>query len=287
MKIIDKTFKLAKKKYDNGHSPLEDIIETSALCIKRISNQEKIDLLGPSSKQYTLYLDKDIFSRPFIKEMFISSVDEFRSEWSNILSNIDTENHIIDYNKSLIDRTLYTTIMAFSLGYDLFKNSSRKTPGTYYEVILGSILSLLLPEYERKKHIKIPESDESLSTDIVFEGKEKVKLVIPAKITTRERVVQPYAHQRILNSVFGEGEYKSILVCVSETQREQEKKINDICVPGTIALFQKHLAALSGIYYLDPPSRYLEKNVCDLVPVKKLSELFCGDLPLLLEINQP
>lgn len=141
---------------------------------------------------------------------------------------------------------------------------------------------MLLPEYTRSKHVRIPNGNETISTDIVFEAVNRVKLVIPAKITTRERIVQPYAHQRILDSVFGAGMYKSILLCVSETQREKEERVNDICVPGTIALYQKHLAALTAIYYLDPPARYLDSSVCDLVPVRRLSELFCSDLPIIL-----
>lgn len=287
MKDIEDAFKKAKQAYDKGDSPLEYIIETSSLCISKLSNLKKFTISGASLKNYSVFIEKGIYSRPFIEDMYISSVNNFHFEWDNLINNINTTMRTIDYNKDIVDDTIYTTIMSFCITYDLFKNASRKTPGTYYEIILGSILSKLLPDFERKKYIKIPDSHEIISTDIVFEKNNMVKLVIPAKITTRERIVQPYAHQRILNSIFGHNQYKSILSCVSETQRDKDEKINDICVPGTIALFQKHLAELSGIYYLDPPQRYLEMAVCRLVPVKKLSNLLCGDLPILLEENSP
>jgi hypothetical protein len=108
-------------------------------------------------------------------------------------------------------------------------------------------------------------------------------IVFPVKITTRERIVQPFAHQRILDSVFGEGQYKSVLVCVSETQRDKENNVKEICVPGTIRLFQKHLARLSGIYYLDPPERYLNADLQEVISVGTLGQLLTSTLPELIQ----
>jgi hypothetical protein len=132
------------------------------------------------------------------------------------------------------------------------------------------------------------ESDElaadmsSVATDIVFEYCGK-GVVIPAKITTRERIVQPFAHQKILDGVFGVGRYISLLICVSETQRsDKDGRVNEICVPGTITLFQKHLAQLNGIYYLDPPQRYLALNAKNIVSVQSLGFLFAEGLANIL-----
>ena len=110
-----------------------------------------------------------------------------------------------------------------------------------------------------------------------------VGLVVPVKITTRERIVQPFAHQRILDSVFGEHRFRSVLVCVSEMQRKRDEGANAICVPGTIRLYQRHLAALSGLYYLDPPHRYLQPDVTAHVAVRTLGCLLADDLPSLLD----
>ena len=107
-------------------------------------------------------------------------------------------------------------------------------------------------------------------------------LVVPVKITTRERVGQPYTHQRILDSVFGEGVYRSVLVCMSEMQRDKQHSANSICVPGPIRLYQTHVAKLSGLYYLDPPARYLDEDVTSVVPVRKVGTLLCSDLESLV-----
>jgi hypothetical protein len=146
---------------------------------------------------------------------------------------------------------------------------------------MGSLLGRLLPEHKRTKEAHLLEEDESVSTDILFARMDKSKtLVIPAKITTRERIVQVFAHQRILDSVHGAGNYVSILVSASETQRDGKKnRANMICVPGTIKLFQKHLAAIGGMYYIDPPGRYLAADMTAILPVNTIGYLLTKELP--------
>lgn len=275
-------FKKAKKEYDNGGSPIQLITKTTVLCLDILSTLKPRVQGCVGNKTYSVY-KKGNLSRPFLPELYIFDQSKYIELCTEMFRKIDGDKNIITCPRKNVDLVLYTTIMSFSLCFDLFKPTSRKTPGTFYEIVMGSILSLLLPSHTRKKHIQLVGESESISTDIVFEKTTGPKLVIPAKITTRERIVQPYAHQRILDSVFGTGTYKSVLVCVSETQRDRDSNVNDICVPGTIALFQKHLSQLAAIYYLDPPSRYLAHDVCDLVPVRTMSSFLCADLPHIIQ----
>src|SRR5690606_14225136 len=129
--------------------------------------------------------------------------------------------------------------------YDLWQRRSRKTPGTFFEVLMASLLQQMLPRAAFSKHIPLAallrdrdaaegatetETDaveeaegeddgrSSVSTDLVIGTPDRPGgVVVPLKITTRERIVQPFAHQRILDSAFGEGVYRSLLVCISET----------------------------------------------------------------------
>ena len=177
--------------------------------------------------------------------------------------------------------------MWFSICYDLWRPGSRKTPGTFFEILVGSLVQAVTPRLTRRAHVPLLEPGESVSTDIVFlEPGERGGLAIPVKITTRERIVQPFAHQRILDAVFGEGRFRSILVCVSEMQRQRDTGANAICVPGTIRQFQRYLAPLAGLYYLDPPARYLRDDVTGLIPVGTLGDLLAHDLPSRLEPQQ-
>ena len=300
MKTIGRLFKKIKAKYDEGLNPLDDLQEITVHCLDKLSKKTKPVYQGAvGTKKYDAFQLGKEFSRPFHPELFISSKGVFSIAWEELIGNIDSEKHKIKLSPEKIDRVLYTSLMAFAICFDLWRRTSRKTPGTYFEVLLGSIIGETLPDdYKRTKHIPLPTVDiegegtttekeeESVSTDIVFEknkGGKLMGLVIPAKITTRERIVQPFAHQRILDGVFGPKRFHSILACVSEMQLDKKhKKVNEICVPGTIKLFQAHLAELTGIYYLDPPLRYLNKDLKNVIKIASIGELLAKDLPNLV-----
>jgi hypothetical protein len=116
----------------------------------------------------------------------------------------------------------------------------------------------------------------SVATDLVLKWpNQSGGIVVPFKITTRERIVQPFAHQRILNSAFGEDAYRSLLVCISETQLDEKKRaVKQVCVPGTVKLFQKYLAPLDGLYYCDIPQRYSARDMQNVIPVRSLGQFF-------------
>ncbi|WP_425992189.1 hypothetical protein, partial [Brevundimonas sp. TWP2-3-2] len=106
-------------------------------------------------------------------------------------------------------------------------------------------------------------------------GSRQYSIVVPLKITTRERIVQPFAHQRILDGRFGAGRYRSMILCVSETQLDAKTStVKQICVPGTIKLFQRYLASVEGLYYADPPARYLHKDVTSVITVGTVGDFF-------------
>jgi hypothetical protein len=199
----------------------------------------------------------------------------------------------------VVNRTVYTAVTAFSVCFDLWKPKSRKTPGTFFEVFVGSTCRLRFPDYELTKHIAIGDPDVPADEDLAPiedpEGREEERAVqgnfvstdlvirrpdadrgavVPLKITTRERIVQPFAHQRILDSAFP-GRYASFIACISEVQRDDKTQtVKQICVPGTIALFQKHLAKVAGLYYCDVPQRYSRQDFTQLIPVRDFHHIF-------------
>lgn len=274
MKRIEIFFKKLKQDYDSGRDPIDEIIKLGAYSLDKLNTEAKIKEQGQvGRKAYNIYTLNGEYSRPFLADAYVHKPLYLEKMWGRIIKSVNTKTRSIDVESIFIDRCLYTSVMSFACCYDLYKRSSRKTPGTYFEVILGSLISKILPNYIRSKHIPIPNVQESVSTDIVFSNSEKRKsLVIPAKITTRERIVQPFAHQRILDSVFGEGYYNSALLCVSEMQRDENDNVKEICVPNTIKLFQNYLAKLSGIYYLDPPIRYMNAELHKIVDISSIGD---------------
>ena len=270
-----------KGAYDGGQSPIAEIIKIGTYCINKLHRESNIKRQGNVvSKIYNVFERKNEYSRPYLSDLYISNTSTFIDYWQEIISNIDTTSKRINLEPSVVDKSLYTTVISFACCYDLWKRSSRKTPGTFFEVVLGSLIQNILPNFNRTKHIHIPRFGESVSTDIVFSRPDgKINIVIPAKITTRERIVQPFAHQRILESVFGKGHYNSVLMCVSEIQRDKNENVKEICVPGTIKLFQKHLATLKGIYYLDAPIRYCQQDLKSIIEISSVGQFLTKTLP--------
>lgn len=281
MKAVEDLHKDIKRQYDSGNSPLDDIFALAVLCIKMLEGIDKVSYLHAGGKSYFVFTDGKEVSRPVRSDLYIADFSLLEHTWIKMINAIRPEDMIVSMSSSEINSVIYTAVIGFASAYDIWKKSSRKTPGTHFEVLLGSLISSVLPDFARTKFIGIPGQSESVSTDIVF-GTDRGGIVIPAKITTRERIVQPYAHQRILDSVFPVGSYQSVLMCVSETQRDEKtQSVNEICVPGTIRLFQAHLSKLRSIYYLDPPTRYLDRDIAQLLTVSDHGQFFSKDLALL------
>jgi hypothetical protein len=278
MKTIESLHKELKDIYDAGGAPADKILSLALLCIDKLSKIDKNDYIHLGGKKYFVFSDGKEISRPVRSDLYIDTPESLEDAWRGMIKEIMASDILINLPSNQINSILYTVAISFASVYDIWKKSSRKTPGTHFEVLLGSLISLLLPDFVRTKFIAIPGQSESVSTDIVF-GTDRGGIVIPAKITTRERIVQPYAHQRILDSVFPVGSYQSVLMCVSETQRDEKTlSVKEICVPGTIRLFQAHLASLNSIYYLDPPLRYLEPDITSLLTVSDHGQFFRQDL---------
>ena len=291
MQAIDKLLKEIKRTYDDGNDTIDHVRDLALQCIDKLKNNASITHQpSQEGKEYVIYSCDDGLSRPILSSIFIDDTERFRSAWNKVIEGIDPRSNKInlrsvDQEKSeaLVNGVVYTAIISFAACYDIWKPKSRKTPGTYFEVVLGSLLGKLIPTHSRGKHIPLEDTGESVSTDIVFTAPGRPGLVFPAKITTRERIVQPFAHQRILDSVFGEDKFRSILLCISETQRDDLRNgVNDICVPGTIRLFQRHLATIDFICYADPPTRYLQDDVAEFVAIKTIGWLLVTGLKEIL-----
>ena len=261
------------------------------------------DFKGTPPVEYSVFEADESLSRPVRADLYLQDLEDFGVKQKALLAALKngdlqwTENDRIGANQ-----VVYTSIMAFACCFDIWKRSSRKTPGTFFEVYMAAILQEGFPDAEFSKHISLPGADprtpiaekadgsgppdESLgdtvdeatkvSTDVVIGISGHVGgIVIPLKITTRERIVQPFAHQRILDAAFGTGVYRSMIVCISETQLDGEKVgVNQVCVPGTISLFQKYLAPIYGLYYCDLPQRYAAKDLTSILNVRLVGSLF-------------
>ena len=242
-------------------------------------------------KRYTLkskIQDKDYFSfsngklsRPVNNSLFIVDEQDLLPFWDAL-----TNRQMISIPSDEITRACYTITISFCCNIDLLKIGDQKTPGTYFECFIGHLLA---------RHFDLSPSTQldvlnldmksKLPTDFIFDlGPSKAKFHVPVKTSTRERVVQVWAHQRVLDGVYGTGRFLGLLTCLSETKRSTKTdEVTEICLPDQWLVYQLFIAQLKRIYYLDLPRRYSELNaVSSRIHIKQFGEFFHETDELLL-----
>lgn len=183
-------------------------------------------------------------------------------------SNIRRQlSHFVDgtFNKlPLADRSrlLYTTAIAYCCASDLLRTRDQKTPATFFECLIGHLFARSFGVNPRTQVevLHLEEEASTLPTDFIFDlGPTKPKFHVPVKTSTRERVIQVFAHQRVLDGVHGFGAFKGILICLTETKLDHKRReVVEICVPKQWVLYQRFIASLHRFYYFDIPARYAE-----------------------------
>lgn len=178
-----------------------------------------------------------------------------------------------------ITSVLYSMAISFCAAIDLMKNGDQKTPGTFFEYFTCNWIAKALKINPRNQVevLNLDMEDTTLPTDYIFDlGKNQPKIHLPVKTSTRERVIQVWAHQRVLDGVYGNGRFLGILVSLSETKVDQKSlEVVEICLPEQWRIYQMFIAQMKRIYYLDLPHKYHElQNVFPPIPVYPFGEFF-------------
>ncbi|MFW9996439.1 MAG: hypothetical protein ACFFD4_30630 [Candidatus Odinarchaeota archaeon] len=172
----------------------------------------------------------------------------------------------------------YLSAISYCSAVDLLKSGDQKTPGTFFEYFIGHLYSRRLG-IDPKKKIDVLNLDmqSTLPTDFIFDlGSNRAKFHLPVKTSTRERVIQVWAHQRLLDGVYGTGRFIGTLACMAETKTDKKKlEVVEICLPAQWRLYQMYIAQMKRIYYLDMPDAYGRLNtVFPKIPVMPFGHFF-------------
>jgi hypothetical protein len=257
------------KSLEAGEAILELIAVSLRFLLERCSTIELVSRVP--AKAYFTFTNKKVVARPVNEALFLRDLDGFHRLWQEWLDESITGEGFA--------RLTYTAALAPCLAMELFDRQNKKGPATYFECYIGHLFAKALEVNPTKKaRLPIHGRDVLMTMDFLIDvGDGHRKVHLPVKMSTRERVVQAWAHQRMLESAYGDAAYRGIMVLFSETKLDSRSlEVVEICVPDQWLAYQSLLAKMDRIYYFDLPTRYrsLTDQYPDLITIKPFGEFF-------------
>lgn len=220
-------------------------------------DEKPLKSLVPEKEYFAFALGKKL-SRAVNKGLFVPDPAEWEA-----FRKASAATPVPDMEPERITRIIYSVAGSFFCFIDLTKEGDQKTPGTFFEYLIGHLFAWRLG-VNPKTRLPVLNLDmqASLPTDFIFDlGANRAKFHLPVKVSTRERVIQVWAHQRVLNGVYGTGRFLGTPVILTETKTDKKKReVIEICLPDQWRIYQMHIAQLKRIYYLDLPASYAKLN---------------------------
>ncbi|MGO9482090.1 MAG: hypothetical protein ACLP05_09970 [Candidatus Kryptoniota bacterium] len=267
---LQKNF-IADVKSENNGTLITAIARDSVSFLKK-QGHVNLRSLVPNKSYFAFSKGKKI-SRAVNRDLFIDDIDA----WQRFLDSIN-DKAIAKIEPLLANKLIYTVAISFCCFIDLTKEGDQKTPGTFFEYLIGHLFAKRLA-VNPTKELEVLNLDmkTTLPTDFIFNlGPEKPKFHLPVKTSSRERVIQVWAHQRVLDGVYGTGRFLGTPVILAETKSDKRKReVIEICLPDQWRIYQMHIAQLKRIYYLDVPTAYRKLNeVFPRIAVKSFGDFF-------------
>lgn len=220
--------------------------------------------------------------RPFRNDLFIRSVAGFNDnfhDFERILNRLRNEERVFNLTEyHLVDSVVYTIQQALGIGLDLMvqSNSARKHVGNRFEELIRTLLSAL--EVSMKKVVlSIPyETDEGnkyyrCETDVIISPYESVRsdatsinpkeIIVSLKTTTKDRMPKIFIDKVLMERFVGHP-VRVVGISQNDIQRKEdagEIKISYTFVSNLFMVYTRFLAQLEGYYYLDLPSKALQR----------------------------
>jgi hypothetical protein len=251
------------------------ILKLALVALKFLTNEcSRVDLVSlVKNKKYWAYHKKDtpnLLSRPLNAGLWESDEKKIATWWKKWRAK--EQMTVIDLAK-----VTYTVAAAYCVAIDLFDRGNKKGPASYFEYYIGHLYAVEIG-INPKTAVTFQINDKSvrLTMDLLFFPPCYTRLHVPVKISTRERVVQAWAHHRILEKVYGAGQFKGFLTVFSETKLDlQTREVIEICVPDQWLAYQTHLSVMDRIYYFDVPQRYIElAEQFPIIHLKQFGQFF-------------
>lgn len=257
------------RKHEVGEAILEFTITAHNFLLTEC---EQIDLISRvPGKDYYTFAARNVVGRAVNRHLFLNDAHRVIELWQGWLNNQITPTDFAQLS--------YTIALAPCLAMEIFDRQNKKGPATYFEHFIGHLFAKTLATSPTKR-VRLPLGDRHvlMTMDFLFDiGERHRKIHLPVKMSTRERVVQAWAHQRLLDAAYGEKTYRGIMVLFSETKLDsRSREVVEICVPDQWLVYQTLLAKMDRIYYFDLPERYriLASSYPEIITIKQFGEFF-------------
>ena len=234
-------------------------------------------------KQYFTYGKGDVIARPANKSLFLTDLFEVATLWNHWLED--------EISPQAFARLSYTAALAPCLAMEIFDRQNKKGPATFFECFIGHLFAKAVDSNPTKR-VRLPIRGHNvlMTMDFLFDvPATSQKIHLPIKMSTRERVVQAWAHQRLLDAAYGDEVFRGIMVLFSETKMNSRSlEVVEICVPDQWLIYQSLLAKMDRVYYFDLPKRYehLSLENPDVISIKHFNQFFTEKGAVLRKRNQ-
>lgn len=242
--------------------------QINRLCAYQIGLMTQVPITSRATavgKNYIVFSLNNKYSRPVNIDLYNAGL-KVNEDGTDIISEFwhNVKNHqIADQSAHDITAALYTICMNYCCCADLV-NGVKSNSGDYWEKLVGHLYSMHLQVNPTNQMNAVELDDESISlpTDFIFDlGNGRPKFHVPAKTSTRERVVEVWAQQRVLDGAFGVGRFLCLLTAIGETNfYSKDMSVALTCVPNQWINYQLFIAQIKRAYYLDVPGKYDELN---------------------------
>jgi len=241
-----------------------------------LSHCDRVELLSAvANKSYFAFFDPKTKKRSRAVNAALFR-PEFE-EWEKFSAALLAED-LQGFDSHRITSLIYSVAISFCCCVDLVSERDNKTPGTFFEYLIAHLFAWRLGVNPLTSiQVLNLDMDTHLPTDFIFDlGLERPKFHLPVKTSTRERVIQVWAHQRVLDGAFGTGRFLGTPVILTETKTATKSgKVEEICLPEQWRIYQMHIAQLKRVYYLDMPAAYEKLNmVFPPIHIKEFGEFF-------------
>ena len=204
-------------------------------------------------KQYLSFRRANVVARPANRDFFLTEPETIPRLWQQWLEGAIAPTDLA--------RLTYTIALAPCLAMELFDRQNKKGPATFFEHYIGHLFGTAVgANPTRNVRLPVHGREIRMTMDFLIElGENQPRIHLPVKMSTRERVVQAWAHQRLLDAAYGKGSYRGVMVLFAETKLDSRSlEVVEICVPDQWLAYQTLLAQMETIYYFDVPVRYQE-----------------------------